>query len=473
MRVRSLRWLVVFGIAAIAFGAVGYSVAEAQAVEKLPDAEVHPAADESKAPDWSGSGDHPGKADFDQYCRLCHSMNETMKTGPGLLNIGKRVAEGPSHQGRSVVQRLLEFIKTTRQGGEENYSDDPYFRSVQEQVAGPGVQMSDRGGLPEDVTDRQILNIIDYMLRFRDVDFDEARYWREVKQGRALVGGTTPFQWGGPACTSCHSIGSDRDLMGANIGQNIAHTYVLMREMGSDEKNNYTDGLEAILHGEDAPAAHHFYEDVEGSRPLTPAELKALATFFEQAARDTGTEKDSNYLPIFALLFAALGIILLEPGVVNILFAKEHGEYVDGPYKEDDHHGHDDHEEKAEDKPADSAASDGSSDAKPDESADAPEKAEEEKPDASDAEPEDKAEEKGEDAADSEADKPAEEVKAGDAKDDEQPAESKDTEYSPKPEASTDAGESDESTAAKTEEPKSEDRSEKTDESDEDKKEDS
>lgn len=346
MRVRSLRWLVLFGCAAIVFGAIGVSVSSAQAVENVPDAEVHSSAAESKPPEWDGSGPHPGQADFDQYCRLCHQLSTVTTIGPGLVGLAQRIEQGDPYEGKSPVQRLSEFIRNVNPG-DPDATRDPYFKKVQAEVAGPGIQMTLRGGLPEDISERRLLNIIDYILRFRDVSFDEKQYWREVEQGRALVGGEAPFQWGGPSCAGCHTVGPDRSMMGANVGPNIAHTYVLMRQLGSDEKNNYVDGLKAILSGENAPQAHHFYKDVEGSSPLNDAELKVVATYFEQAARDTGTEHDSNYLPIFALLFAALGILLLEPGIVNILFAKEHGEYVDGPYKEDDHHGHDDHEAHA------------------------------------------------------------------------------------------------------------------------------
>lgn len=453
MRVRSLRWLVVFGIAAIAFGAIGYSVAEAQPA-KIPDAEVSPVAEQTKPPGWDGSGEHPGKADFEQYCRLCHTLSETTTIGPGLFGISDRVAKGPAHEGKSVDQRLLEFLKNVDPAAPEK-TTDPYFKEVQETVAGPGIQMTLRGGLPESADDRRILNIIDYILRFRDVEFDEKEYLRDVKSGRSLVAGDTPFAWGGPACSGCHSVGADPDMLGANIGPNIGHTYVLMRERGKDDKNNYTDGLKDILSGENAPKAHRYYKDVEGSSPLTEAELKLVATFFEQAARDTGTEQNSNYLPILALLFAALCIVALEPGIVNILFAKEHGEYIDGPYMEDDHHGHDDHHE--EPKPSEEVKVE----EKAEEKAAQEPNAEEPKPDEAEEEP--KAE-----------DKPADESKAEDPGDkvvEETKPESRDTEYSPKPAVSDEASTEPEETKAE-DVPKTDEGDKPEDKSD-DKKEDS
>lgn len=348
MRARSLRWLVAFGLAAIAFGMLGYSV-QAQAVEKVPDEEL-PAgvkdAGTNTPPGWTGSGTHPGKALFDSTCGVCHSLGTTMKTGPGLAGLYTRIQE--SHQGEDPYKVVADYVERSVQGGPEAYDTDPYFRKIQEEVAGPGVQMATRGNLPPEATRRDLLNVIDYIFRFRESDFVEAEYLKQVKTGRDLVSGRVGFKWGGPSCTGCHTIGADPDLRGANLASNVAHTYVLSRRLGTNEKLNYADGLYELLSGEHAAASHFYYKDEEGSHPLTEKELVAVNTFFEQAARDTGTEQSSNYLPIFALLAAALCILLLEPGILNILFVKETHEYVDGPYVVEHHHPDEGHQTPGE-----------------------------------------------------------------------------------------------------------------------------
>ena len=402
MRVRSLRWVVLFGCAAIAFGVLGYSVVQGQAVEPIPAGELPAGADDPKfAPaGWSGSGTHPGKADFDMFCSACHGLNDQMKIGPGMAGLYDRVAKGPAHEGKAVQQRLLEFLKTTETGDESKYSSDPYFKSVQESVGGPGVQMQSRGGLPPNATDERYLAIIHYILTFRQIDFVEADYLVQVRLGRDLASGAKGFQWGGPSCGGCHTMGADHDLRGANVGGNIAHTYVLARQRGVNDKINYADGLQDILAGEDAPAAHYWYKEGEGSHPLTEAELLAVTTFFEQAARDTGTENTSNYLPIFALLAAALGILLLEPGVLNILFAKEGPEFIDGPYADEAHH-HEEH--NAEEAPAEKQA-EAAPEAKPEDKASAEADKAEEKSDEVKSDDETKAEDKSSDADHDKAD---------------------------------------------------------------------
>ncbi|MCA8916043.1 MAG: hypothetical protein KDB90_11570 [Planctomycetes bacterium] len=429
MRVRSLRWLAVLGFAAIALGAFGYSVVLAQAVEKLPDAELPDgvkSAGDNAAPGWSGSGEHPGKKLFDSTCGVCHKLSDVTVVGPGFAGLYKRVSD--SHPGEDPYKVVADFVESVQSGGEENYSKDEYFRKVQESVSGPGVQMSTRGNLPPTATRRDLLNVIDYIFRFREVQFVEEEYWAQVKLGRSLVSGGTSFTYGGPSCTGCHTAGADHALRGANVGPNIADTYVIARRRGTDEKNNYSDGLWQILSGPDAPPAHYYYKDEEGvspRRPLTEGELKAVTTFFEQQAREVGTEQDSNYLPIFALLVAALGILVLEPTVLNILFVKEDHEFVDGPYKEEDHH-HDEHEHKPEPavaaKPAEEqkvAEEAPAAEAKAEESAPAEETKEETTsvataPEA--AEEEAKPEEAAAEAGAAEPEKPADEAKTDEDK---------------------------------------------------------
>lgn len=284
---------------------------------------------------WAPGQPHPGQALYEQYCLACHSMASNVLIGPGFSGLWQRMAEGPAHHedpDMPIQQRLLDYVKDVRG------VQDPFFLERQQtQGPTPGIDMTDRGGLPTDVTDRQILDIIDYILRFRGIDFDEGEYRRKVRLGRALVGGARSFRNGAPSCTGCHTAGPDEALRGANVGGNIAHTFVAARDRnisGDDDLN--TGGLWDILSGENAPVMHRYYRDGVGH--LTDGELDAVMTFFEHQLRQVGTERESNYLPIFALVLAALMILLIEPGLYATLFVKEEHEYVDGPYEEEHHH---------------------------------------------------------------------------------------------------------------------------------------
>jgi cytochrome c5 len=320
MNVKAGRWLLLFGAGAVLFTLLGIGASFAQQVLVIPVAEEqHPDNVGRYAPlDWNPAlGDHPGKALFNNTCRACHTLSAAGVAGPGLRGLEARV---PSRR------RLFEFIVDPKATDE-----DEYFAGLRRQW---NDAMQPRGGNPN-LSDEDILHIIDYILRHDDVDFNELEYRRQVRLGRLLVSGARSFRYGVPSCTGCHSIGADDDLMGAGVAGNASHTGVLAARLGNDRDHYYMDGLREFLQDENGPAMHHHYR---GARGLTDLELQAVATFFDDQLRRVGTERESNYLPILALIVAALGILLIEPGLYARMFVKEDKEYVDGPYEEEGHH---------------------------------------------------------------------------------------------------------------------------------------
>ncbi len=334
-----MHWLVLLGVATVLCCVAGFGVIQGQAMA-VPDADLPDGvknAGEFAPPGWSPGQVHPGQELYEKSCGTCHTLNSQLKTGPGFLGLYERIA-ATEYQGKAVQQRLLEYIK-------DIYSvEDPYFLEVQDRVAGPGPQMTAMGGLPPNTTDREILNVIDYILRFYSADFNETEYMKKVRLGRDMVSGARSFSNGAPSCIGCHTVGPDNELRGANIGGNVAHTFVVARNKpGAVEDDMYSQGLFQILSGDDAPLMHRYYRDGVGH--LNDSELVAVMTFFEHQMRQVGTEEESNYLPIFALVLAALMVLLMEPGLYANLFVKEEHEYVDGPYQEEHH---DDHPAPAE-----------------------------------------------------------------------------------------------------------------------------
>lgn len=264
--------------------------------------------------DWTPEkGEHPGQKHFARVCSTCHFLTDKQRTGPGLQGIRDRMPER---------ERLLQFITEP-----QAMKNDPYF--------GPVITKFNDAMLPQgkdakgpakgEFTEQQILEIIDFIFRFR-AEFGPPPGER-IKEGRALVSGAKRFANGAPACMGCHTVGADKNLRGANVGPNIAHTWVLAKN---------AEGLKAMMENPAGPAMHHFYRADE--KPINGEEMDSLITFFERAARDTGTETQSNYLPIFALILAALGIFVLDGSIFGKLFVQEEHEYVDGPYAPEEHH---------------------------------------------------------------------------------------------------------------------------------------
>jgi len=349
--VRHSRWLIFLGMATVICCVAGFGAIHGQAMA-TPDAELPEGvrnAGEYAPPGWAPGQPHPGQQTFETYCATCHTLNSQTMTGPGFRGLYERVAE-VEYQGKPVQQRLLEYLKDIYE------VQDPYFVEMQK-AKGPTANpdMTPRGGVPamEDAAadDRMLLDVIDYILRFYTSDFDEEEYLKRVRLGRDLVSGARSFRNGAPSCIGCHTVGPDNALRGANIGGNVAHTFVAARNAGGAAEDKYSQGLWEVLSSEDAPLMHRYYKDGHGH--LTDGELLAVMTFFEQQLREVGTERESNYLPIFALLLAAMMVLLMEPGLYANLFVREEHEYVDGPYQEEHHddHGHEEDTHSHNDQP--------------------------------------------------------------------------------------------------------------------------
>lgn len=315
-RKKHLRLVVLAG-AAIVCACLGFGadVVLAQQATYVPQTapKENPANTGRFAPlDWTpAKGEHPGKAKFVAVCASCHNIDEKGRpTGPGLLGLADRVPER---------ERILKFILDP-QG-----VDDPYFKKMRDGFAGA---MAPKGG--STYTEDELLQVIDFIL-WHKTEFGPGPE-EKIKIGRALASGAKGFENGAPSCTGCHTIGAGmngafKQLRGGNVGPNIAHTWVIAKD---------AEGLQKLMESETGTPMHHFYG--AKAKPITAEEYASLIAFFERAARDTGTEHQSNYLPIFALILAALGIFVLDGSLFGKLFVEEEHEYVDGPYADD--HGH-------------------------------------------------------------------------------------------------------------------------------------
>lgn len=87
--------------------------------------------------------------------------------------------------------------------------------------------------------------------------------------GGELFSGTVPFQNGGPACATCHSIGGLAFPNGGTMGPDLTQSYTLLGEPGMDAT------LETLFF----PTMMPIFE----GRLLTPDEQRALKAFLRQA----------------------------------------------------------------------------------------------------------------------------------------------------------------------------------------------
>jgi cytochrome c553 len=99
----------------------------------------------------------------------------------------------------------------------------------------------------------------------------------DVGIGQKLFAGTIPFQKGGPACMSCHTVDVVGALRGGTLGPNLTHVI-----------DRYTEvGLKGVLPTLPYPTMQGIYQN----KLLTEAEQAHLLAFFKAANQaDVGSQ---------------------------------------------------------------------------------------------------------------------------------------------------------------------------------------
>ncbi|MCF6228872.1 MAG: cytochrome c [Planctomycetes bacterium] len=326
--------LIILGLATILSVALGLSntIADAQSIVPIAEDVINPDIVESAKewPDvvWDGQGEHPGQKLY-ASCKACHSLDDKAGIGPGFAGLWDRV-KAVEYEG-TVRERLFNFV--VKPGKDDQ--KDPYF------------QKTATGAMPANGLltggDAEVRAVLDFILRHTfGKSADESGWRNSVKLGGDFARGAKRFAAGAPSCTSCHTVGPQADMRGSNIGPNVAHTFNVAMDLGGTDETMHIEGMRELLAGEDAPKMHSYYRDDEGDCNLSEVELNSLMTFFERQLREVGTERTSNYLPVIALILAALSLMFIDGSFYGRLFAKSGPEAEDGPYEEDDHHD-DDH----------------------------------------------------------------------------------------------------------------------------------
>jgi mono/diheme cytochrome c family protein len=116
----------------------------------------------------------------------------------------------------------------------------------------------------------------------------------DAAAGKQLFSGKRPFQNGGPACASCHSIAGISFPNGGVLGPELTKTYTRFGPQGMD-------AMLATLY---FPAMVPLFEN----HPLTPEEQADLKAFFQSAA---SLPPPPDYTLAFGLIaLGGLGILL-------------------------------------------------------------------------------------------------------------------------------------------------------------------
>ena len=234
-----------------------------------------------------------GASFFRQNCSACHTIGGGRVIGPDLEGVTKR-------KDRAWLVRFLQNPKATIDSG------DPYAAQLLESAPGRMV-MPTVAGMSPDMANA-LLNYIEAATATTKPqavgttnEGDRPFTAADVALGERLFLGEQPFENGGPACVSCHTLGTLTGLGGGRLGPDL--TDVL-------ERLGERKGLGAWLSGPPTPTM----QSVFGKHPLQPDEILPLLAAIDDAHNRSRPANQSSILRFFALGFSGMlaGLVLLQ-----------------------------------------------------------------------------------------------------------------------------------------------------------------
>jgi cytochrome c2 len=220
---------------------------------------------------WSTSAQQPADY-FQQNCTSCHTIGGGRITGPDLKDVAKR-------KDRAWLERFVQNPKAVLDSG------DPYALQLQQEARGvvmptlPGMNLGMAKSLLDMIEGESRLA----KSRFAGVSISDRPFTgADVALGTGYFLGTRPLSQGGPACVSCHTLGTIQGLGGGRLGPDLTLVY---ERLG---------GRKAVGTWLSAPATPTM-QSVFRQHALQPEEILPLLSVFEDASKrsrpaDMGTQ---------------------------------------------------------------------------------------------------------------------------------------------------------------------------------------
>jgi len=229
---------------------------------------------------------------FRQNCSACHTIGGGHIIGPDLKDVAKR-------RDRAWLVKFLQSPKAMIDSG------DAYAAQLVQDAPGHMVMPTVLGMSPD------LANaLLDYIeggiaaakpqaagaaLSDRPFTADD------VSLGQQLFLGERSFENGGPACVSCHTLGTISGLGGGRLGPDLTNVF---------DRLGGRNGLGAWLSTPPTPTMQSIF----GKRPLQPEEILRLLAVIDDATNRSHPANRSSILKFFAFGFSGMliGLALLQ-----------------------------------------------------------------------------------------------------------------------------------------------------------------
>jgi len=229
---------------------------------------------------------------FRQNCSACHTIGGGHIIGPDLQGVTKR-------KDRAWLVKFLQSPKAMIDSG------DPYAAQLQQDAPGHMV-MPTVAGMNPDLASA----LLDYIeggavgaksqpagATISDRPFTAD----DVTLGQQFFLGERPFANGGPACISCHTLGTIGGLGGGRLGPDLTNVF---------DRLGGRKGLGAWLSGPPTPTM----QSVFGKRALQSEEILPLLAMIDDANNRSQPANQSSIWKFFAFGFSGMlvGLALLQ-----------------------------------------------------------------------------------------------------------------------------------------------------------------
>ncbi len=227
---------------------------------------------------------------FRQNCMSCHTIGGGRITGPDLKDVTQR-------KDAAWLEKFIQNPKTAIDGG------DPY--AVQLQQEARGVVMPTVQGMNADLA-KAMIGFLEAESKLPKSRFagaaisDRPLTAVDLTLGRELFYGTRKLANGGPACISCHTLGTVNGLGGGRLGPDLTLVYGRL------------GGRKAVGAWLVTPATATM-QSVFRNAALQPEEILPLLAVIEDAARQGRVADQGSLVKFFMAGFGglALGLVIL------------------------------------------------------------------------------------------------------------------------------------------------------------------
>ena len=230
---------------------------------------------------------------FQQNCTSCHTIGGGRLTGPDLKDVTKQ-------KDRAWLEHFIQGPKAVIDAG------DPFALQLQQDAR--GVVMPTVPGMSPQMA-KALIDLIEAesalpKSRFAGVSISDRPFTAaDFQIGMALFTGGRKLSQGGPACVSCHTLGTIGGLGGGRLGPDLTRVY---ERLG---------GRKAAGAWLSAPGTTTM-QSVFRRHPLQSEEILPLLSVFEDASKRSQPVDTSSEINFFIAGFLGTGLSLLLMGWV-------------------------------------------------------------------------------------------------------------------------------------------------------------